>query len=141
MTIQKKPPLNTFVNDDEPLARYIFYKRHFSLENNRVKAQAFMPPHNKKISVIRHKGCPKDCLLKIGKGIEKSGNRNTLKAISSLSAQEVRSIKNLNVESDTSNKQHRRHANIIGFNNFSEAKIRQKAQDLAKKATLIAIPG
>ncbi len=94
-------------------------------------------PYKQKVSVIRHTNCPEDCLLKIGQGIENKRGQN-LKAVASLSAKVVRSIESLDVESDTSKGQHRRHGNIIGFNNLDEAKIRQTAQrELARQAQLI----
>ena len=79
-----KKPLSNSVLNDEPLARYIFDKSHFSKKNERIKRQAFMPPKGKKtVSVIRHTHCPKDCILKIG---EKIGPKRELqlKAVGSL---------------------------------------------------------
>ena len=135
MTPNKKEKLSEIIEEEEPLARYIFSKNHFSL--NKPKRQAFMPYRNK-VSVIRHKNCPQDCLLKIGKKME-TNRRQTLKAISSILTKEVRSINGLDVESDTSGGQHRRHANIKNFNNYKEAQIRQLATKLANKAQLIKV--
>ena len=134
--MQKK--LNNIVENDEPLARYIFEKGHFSKENKRIKRHTFMPPKGKAtVSVIRRKDCPQDCVLKIGKKMEK-GRDNNLKAVGSILAEDVRSINGLDVESDI-NEQHRRHANIKNFNNYNKAKIRSLAQDLASKATLLYV--
>ena len=135
--MQKK--LNNVVENDEPLARYIFEKGHFSKENKRIKRHAFMPPKGKAtVSVIRRKDCPQDCVLKIGKKMEK-GRDNNLKAVGSILTEDVRSINGLDVESDTRKGQHRRHANITKFNNYTKAKIRSLAQDLASKATLLYV--
>lgn len=132
MIVKKRTKLNHVVGDDEPLARYIFSKDHFSKEILRVKRQAFMPPKNtNKLSVFRHKNCHEDCILKIGKKIEKT-REQSLKAYCSVQTEDVRAINNLDVVSDTSNNQHRRHANII---NFHEAKIREIADDLAELAS------
>ena len=49
----------------------------------------------------------------------------------------MRSINGLDVASDTSNKQHIRHANIKNFHGYNDAKIRQLAQKLADKAQLL----
>ena len=125
--------LSTLIEDNEPLARYIFSKSHFT--EQRVKRQAFMPREDK-VSVIRHKECLIDYILKIGKQMEKN-RRESLKAIASILTQDLRSINSLDVESDTSNKQHRRHANIKNFHGYNDAKIRQLAQKLADKAQLL----
>ena len=135
MSVSEQQSLDSLIKNEEPLARYIFSKKHFSAKKNRIRYHAFVP-YKHKVSVIRHKDCSEDCLLKIGRGIEKIRS-DSLKAIGSLSAKAVRSIDNLDVESDTSRGQHRRHANIVGFNRLSEAKIRERAQDLANKANLL----
>ena len=128
-----KKKLDDIVKNDEPLARYIFSTAHFS--TGRIKRQAFMPPFGKSyVSVMRHKNCPKDCLLKIGKQIEKN---RSLKAVGSILTDDVRAINNLDVESDISDGQHRRHANIKNFNNYTDAKLREVAQQLTKKADLL----
>ena len=138
--MNKSEQLNNFVENDEPLARYIFSKTDFSKQNNRVKHHAFMPPTKNKneISVIRHKNCSKDCILKIGR---KTANfrQQSLKAVSSIRANQVRSINDLDVESDTSKGQHRRHANITGFHNYTDAKVRNIAQKLADSAHLLYV--
>ena len=135
MSVSEQKPLDSFIKNKEPLARYIFSKNHFSAKNNRIKYHAFIP-YEHKLSVIRHKKCPEGCLLKIGRDIEKKRTGN-LKAVASLSAKVVRSIEGLDVESDTVGGQHRRHANIVGFNCLSSAKVRERAQDLANKAVLL----
>lgn len=131
MIFKKKMKLNPRIEDNEPLARYLFSEKHFSKEKQRVKRQAFMPTKENKVSVIRHKDCPEDCALKIGKKLEDT-RTTSLKAFCSILTKDVRAINNLNVVSDTSNYQHRRHANIIGF---SEAKMRAIADDLAELAS------
>ena len=138
MPVEKQIKLSKIVEDKEPLARIIFYKRHFSKENGRIKRQAFMPAKDKKVSVIRHKGCPKDCYLRIAERIEEIRGKN-LEAIGSISTEDVRVINNLDVESDTSGGQHRRHANIKNFNNYNDAKIKKLAQELARKASLLYV--
>ncbi len=131
MIFKKTSKLNPVVEDDEPLGRYIFSKNHYSKENQRVKRQAFMPPENgKKLSVMRHKNCSEDCILKIGKQLEKE-RKQSLKALCSILTKDARSL-DLDVVSDTGNNQHRRHANII---NFPEAKMRELANELANIAT------
>lgn len=128
MIFRKKAKLSQIVENDELLGRYIFSKEHYSKENKRVKRQAFMPPKNEnRLSVFRHKGCSEDCILKIGKQLEKQRTQS-LKALCSILTKDVR-VLDLDVISDTSNNQHRRHANII---NFPEAKMRELADELAK---------
>ena len=136
MIFKKRDKLSKTVQDDEPLARYIFSKSHFSKENKRIRPQAFMPPKNKNtISVIRHKECSEIDILKIGKIMGK--NRTTsLKAYCSVLTKEVRTINDLDVQSDTSNNQHKRHANIIiDSTNYNKAKIKQITEDLAEMAS------
>ena len=87
-----------------------------------------MPSKNKKLSVMRHKNCSPPEILKIGSEIGNTRN-SSLKAFCSILAKEVRSINSLDVESDTNNKQHKRHANIIHFKNYNDAKMRQIASD------------
>ena len=131
MIFKKTSELNYTVEDDEPLGRYIFSKNHYSKEQKRVKRQVFMPPKNeKRLSVMRHKNCSEDCILKIGKQLEKQ-RKQSLKALCSILTKDVRGLY-LDVVSDTSNNQHRRHANII---NFPEAKMRELADELANIAT------
>ena len=129
MNVNEQKPLASLIKNEEPLARYIFSKSHFRADGS-IKNQAFMP-YEHKVSVIRHKNCPEACLLKIGRDIEKKRNEN-LKAVASLSAKVVRSIEGLDVESDTVGGQHRRHANIVGFNRLSSAKIRERAQGFSQ---------
>ena len=138
--MDKSEHLNNFVEDNEPLARYIFFKAHFSRQQNRIKRHAFMPPSKNKneVSVIRHKNCPKDCILEIGHKIA-SSRQKSLEAVSSIRVDRVRSINYLDVESDTSKGQHRRHANIKGFCNYTDAKVRDIAQKLANSAHLLYV--
>ena len=137
MRFKKKEKLPENVGDDEPLARFIFSSSHFSKKTGRIKRQLFMP-YKGKVSVIRHKNCPEDCLLKIGKIIENKRD-NSLKAMSSVLTEDVRLINDLDVESDTSGGQHRRHANIKNFGNYNEAKIKQIARKLAQKTNVLHV--
>ena len=138
MKIKNKKPLPNSVLYDEPLARYIFDKKHFSKEKRRIKRQAFMPPKDiKTVSVIRYINCPKDCILQIGQKVGKSGERK-LKAVASILTEDALSSNNLKVEADTKGSHHRRHANII-FGDYVDAKKRQVAQDLATKASLLYV--
>ena len=139
MKIRNKKPLPDSVLNNEPLARYIFDKKHFSKEKKRIKRQAFMPPKGKKtVSVIRHTNCAKDCILKIGKKTGIAGNRQ-LKAVGSLLTKDALSINNLKVEADVGGIHHRRHANIVFGGDYVDAEKRQIAQDLAKKAGLLYV--
>ena len=146
MSNRNSKSLNNEIENNEPLARYVFSENHF--KNDRFKRGAFMPPNPSsnffELSVIRHENCPADCLLKIGKKI-KSQRRDESKKdekfkciIATISAKDIRKIDKLNVKSDTSNNQHRRHANIINFHS-EKAKRKQQAQNLANKAKIIRI--
>lgn len=132
MIFKKKTKLSKNVQNDEPLARYIFSKNNFSKENKKIKRNAFMPPKNKNtISVIRHKDCSEVDILKIGK-IMGENRSASLKAYCSVLTKEVREINDLDVQSDTNNNQHKRHANIIiNLPNYDSAKIRLIANKLA----------
>ena len=133
----KKLPLK--ITDDEPLARYIFSNKHFSKKHKRVKRQAFMPALNKDtISVIRYKDFPKEQLIKYGQQSLSVQRKLSLKATASILTKEVRSIPPLDVKADQSKDQHPRHAHIIHFKvDYSKAKLRELAQDLATKAKLL----
>ena len=133
MVLKKQIHLDSIIQDDEPLARYIFSKSHFS--KDRIKLQAFMPS-NGTVSVIRHKGCSEDCILKIGCKIE-SRREHSLKIVCSILTRVVRSVNGLDVKPDTSKDQHRRHANIINFTKYDDAKIRKSAKKLAERASLL----
>jgi len=104
---------------------------------NRIKHHAFMPK-NGEVSVIRCKDCPKDCILKIGHNTGIKSERH-LKAVSSVMADKVRSINNLDIKPDTGRGQHRRHANIEGFRDYADAKILRIAQKLANEAHLLYV--
>ncbi len=134
----KLKDLPSKITDDEPLARYIFSSQHFSKTNNRIKRQAFMPPVGQDtISVIRHKDFPKPQLVTHGQSLE-TQRKLSLKAIASIITQDVRSIPPLDVETDQSQGQHPRHAHITHFKaDYSEAKRRTLAQDLASKAKVL----
>lgn len=124
------------VTDDEPLARYIFSNQHFSKNHKRIKRQAFMPPSGKdKVSVMRCKDFPNTPLIKYGQLLADQ-RESSLKAIASILTKEVRSIPPLNVEADQSKGQHPRHAHIINMD-YSKAKHRDLAQDLASKAKVL----
>ena len=139
MKIKNKKPLPDSILNDEPLARYIFDKKHFSKENKRIKRQAFMPPKGKKtVSVIRHTNCAEACILKIGEKIGVARKRK-LEAVGSLLTKDVLSTSYLKVEADTGGSHHRRHANIVFSGDYVDAEKRQVAQDLAKKASLLYV--
>ena len=135
MIRKRKEPLSQVVGDDEPLARFLFQRNQFSKEKERVRRQAFDPPKDKnKVSVFRVQDCSKDCFLKIREMLEQD-RKKTSKAVAYILTKKVRYIDGLDVESDISNNQHRRHANIINFS-YPRAKRQEIAQELANEARL-----
>lgn len=63
------------VMPDELLARYVFSQSHFSRQNGRVKAGAFMPAPNGELSVTRHVNATGHEIWAIGREIAKVRGR------------------------------------------------------------------
>ncbi len=127
-TGNKIPPLET-------VTRYIFSERHYAKTTGRVKYPAFMPKGGK-TSVFRIASLATQQIWNIADYVAKESSR-TLRARGDLVASDVFNV-GLGIESDT--KEHRLHANIVGWPS-QRAKIRLFAAKLADKAKLYLKPG
>ena len=127
------------VKDEEHLARLLDQKSKFSA--NRVKHFAFHPPKNTSTtSVFRCDHCSNDDLLEIARQ-----QKIKVKAIADVIVKDVLKSGhiyslNLSVVSDTSNRQHPKHAHIVfPFKNTEEYshKIKYICMEIAKYANLV----
>lgn len=94
------------------LTRFIFSKRHFSIENRTVKYGAFLPPLNSvDLSVFYISSLTNSEIWEIGSEYVQTEERK-LKARADLSAENIYAV-NLKVSPDT--QPHELHANITPF--------------------------
>ena len=122
----KKPP-----TPNEPITRYLTHRNQFSSENNRVKHNVFMPPHDLKLSVFRIHGLAIEDIWKIGKkAIRKS--KRTLRGRADIRTLAV-TTSGLSIDPDN---KPRRHANVIGWPPEKEEQ-KSIALELANRATLV----
>jgi hypothetical protein len=119
----------------ETVTRYIFTERHYAKTTGRVKYAAFSPKGGK-TSVFRIVSLTSERIWNIGDYVAKESSR-TLRARGDLVASDVVNV-GLGIESDT--KEHRLHANIVGWPS-QRAKIILFATKLADKAKLYLKPG
>ena len=119
----------------EKLTRFIFSKRHFSVEKKVVKYAAFMPPPDSEdLSVFRISSLSESEVWAIGR--ENVQGERTLRARADLSA-EVVDENNLEVIPDTN--AHELHANITPFPTDKSARDRI-ARKLALASQLVIMP-
>jgi hypothetical protein len=124
------------VPPNEKLARFIFSKKHFSVEKREVKFKAFTPPSNSDdISVYRISGLSDSGVWEIGREYVQRKDR-TIKARANLSAEAVYA-NNLEVVPDTL--PHELHANIRPFPADRRARDRI-AKQLALASQLVIMP-
>jgi hypothetical protein len=100
----------------ETVSRYIFNKKHFSIDNKRVKYAAFIPNINKdsseyETSVFRVSSLSEKDIWEIGKYVEKL-RKQTLKARGDLKVQSILDNKLSVIAAPVS---HYRHANIVNW--------------------------
>ena len=119
------------LDSNDPLARFLTSKNHYSRQNNRVRANAFLPPADRKLSVFQIKELAETEIWRIGETCISQPTGRTLHGRADIS---VLSVHNVDLKIDPNNKPPR-HANIIGW---PEEKSKQKlfALELAAKATL-----
>ena len=124
--------LSKTVSPNEPLARYLFSRNHYSSVNERVKHQAFMPKYdNPEVSVFRIDGLTDVKIWQIGENIAQESRRPSLKGradIMTLVVQKCNLIVN-------SNNNPPRHANITEWPDDKSKRL-QIAMELAEQATL-----
>jgi hypothetical protein len=126
------PELSNDVSPDEPLARYLFSRNHYSPEKKRVRHQAFMPKDdNLEVSVFRIIGLTDIRIWKIGETIVHESGHPSLKGRADILTLVVQG-RNLAVTPD---KNPPRHANIVGWPEDKSKRL-QVAIELAERATL-----
>ena len=120
----------------EKLARFIFSKKHFSVENKEVKFKAFTPPSNSEdISVYRISGLSDRQVWEIGREYVERKDRS-IRAKANLAAEAVYA-NNLEVVPDPL--PHELHANIRPFPADRRARDRI-AKQLALASQLVIMP-
>jgi len=125
---------------DNPLTRYIFSKNHFSKVKNCVKAAAFLPPADRKLSVQEISDLSASEIWEIGKSVGAAKGRN-LKARGDFLTH-VAFTNGLRVEVDEPPRGHR---NITGWSEVASESEREsldllKATELADASTLNLAP-
>jgi hypothetical protein len=125
------------VESDELLARYIFSDRHFSRENRRVKAGAFMPAPDGAISVTRHREATQDELWQVGQAIARLRD-STLYAradvLSATCASWQLSVKAAPIDGNPN------HANVAGWPMQDKARRKLIAEEIALVAEFVPLP-
>ena len=131
-----KKRLDMNVPPDEKLARFIFFKSHFSIVNKTVKFKAFIPPSNSvELSVYRISTLSDSEVWAIGRQYVETGDRS-LKARADFSADRV--YEN-NLEVIPATQPHERHANITPFP--ADRRTRDRiARKLALSSKLVIMP-
>lgn len=124
------------VPPSEKLARFIFSKKHFSVEKREVKFKAFTPPSNRDdISVYRISGLSDRQVWEIGRMYVERKDR-TIKARANLTTETVY-VNNLEVVADPLT--HELHANIRPFP--ADRRVRDRiAKQLALASELVLMP-
>lgn len=124
------------VSPSEELARFIFSRKHFSVEKGEVKFKAFIPPPNSEdISVYRISRLSDRQVWEIGRNFVQRNDRS-IKARANLAAKTVYA-NNLKVVPDPL--PHELHANIRPFPADRRARDRI-AKQLALASQLVIMP-
>ena len=125
------------VDANELLARYIFSQRHFSRENARVKAGAFLPTPSGELSVTRHRQATHGEIWSVGRGIAQS-RFMTLYARGDVLSATIES-QQLKVEvaqiEDNAN-----HANVVGWPMEDKAARKLIAEEIALASKFVPLP-
>ena len=126
--------LSSEVVDDETLARFVLFKRHFRSSDQTVKPDAFIPHPRTDLSVTRHKGISERELWRIGRAVA-SERQKTLFGRADTHARNIRD-QGLDVESSPIQR-NKNHADVI---NWPIEKSHQKrlAQEIAATASYFA---
>ena len=122
------------IQPEDPLARFIYSKSHFSRDNNRVKHNAFMPGPDSKTSVFRTKDLNEAATWAIGEGVAQK-REQTLHARGDILAADVSKANLTLVPSEPPP----RHANIENWPAEKDAQM-LKAIELADTAKLVTKP-
>ena len=125
------------VGQEESLARYLTQRDHFSRPDNVVRARAFMPPPNFRLSVFRIAGLSTEAVWDMGQR-EVINNMPQPRTLYGMADIKVLSVQKNNLIVDPNNTPVR-HANIVGWPEEPENKARRQsiAQELAAEARLV----
>jgi len=128
-----KPLKQDSVADSEQIARYIFTKKHFSVDRGIVRPAAYMPAPNREASVFRISNLAEKEIWDIGHKYVAWPSGRTLRARGDTSAVMI-SKTELKIVPETT--PHPLHANIV---NWPSEKDEQKmlAVEIANEATLV----
>jgi hypothetical protein len=121
------------IQPEDPLARFIYSKSHFSRDNNRVKYNAFMPGPDSKTSVFRTKDLNEAATWAIGEEVAQKRTQ-TLRGRGDIVAADVYKAKLTLVPSPPP-----RHANIDNWPAEKDAQM-LRAIELADAAKLVTKP-
>ena len=124
------------ISPSENITRYIFEKKKYSIENNRVKYNTFLPNRSGETSVYRTKSLDNGKIWGIGKRYVAEPRNKPLLARADITASDVFD-EGLKIEPDTTI--HKLHANIIGWPEQKDEQI-SIALELEKDATLYLCP-
>ena len=124
------------VESNELLARFVYSSRHFSQENRRVKAAAFLPPGNGRESVTRHREATKAELWQVGQaGAGKRGQ--TLYGRGDVLAATCESQR-LTVEADPV-EDNPNHASVVGWPMDDKAACKLIVEEIAVAARFVSV--
>jgi hypothetical protein len=113
-----------------PLARYLYERKHFSIQNGRVKERAFLPPPSLRLSVFVVDALSHGEIVALGSGV----TERELLAYAMLN-NSVAAEQGLAVERDDTPL---RHAEIVGWPSEKEHQ-KEIARELAAAAQLHAL--
>jgi hypothetical protein len=124
--------------DEDPLARFLLFERHYAATKNRVKPAAFEPPPDgiAATSVFAIRGLPEATVWELGQVFVATLRGRTLKARADVQVRHVREV-SLQVVLDNVPA---RHVNIVGWPAEKSAR-KSCLQELAARATLKLAPG
>lgn len=117
---------------NEPIARFIYSKHHFSIEKRTINTAAFDPKPHAELSVFRTRRLSQLQIWDLAEKHISPLRTPRLKARGDLS---VSNVLNINLVFNPATESHRRHAVILGWPD-SRDEILELAAELANKALL-----
>lgn len=125
------------VDPNELLARFVFSRRHFSRDNDRVKAGAFLPAPNGELSVNRHREATQAEIWQVGNQIAQT-RETTLYCRGDVLAATYASQR-LGVEA-TPVEGNPNHANVVNWPMEDKAALKLIAEEIAVAAKFVPLP-
>ena len=121
----------------ELLARYVFSRSHFSRQNQRVKADAFMPPPNLEMSMTRHRDATEAEIWAVGRHIADQREQTLYCRGDAIAA--TFELQRLSVVPDPL-EENPNHANVVGWPVDDKPSQKLIAQEIAANAQFVALP-